>query len=158
MLDSKAYKKYYVVASRAVPPKEKTKYNKKTDEPITYPKSKTASASKGTKLKSKAKVTKPDMKKQHVKKTKAKDERTGTILGVPDVPPYESKNDKESWGDNEDDDGDTDDDSDNDDDAESDDHDDANQTEYKEEDVDEGTRTLFDDELTDEEKLDDEKQ
>nr|GEW66887.1 hypothetical protein [Tanacetum cinerariifolium] len=72
MLDSKAYKEYYVVASGAVHPKAKTKYKKKTDEPVTSPKSKTASASKHTKLKSKAKVTKLDMKKQPVKKTKAK--------------------------------------------------------------------------------------
>nr|GEU80191.1 copia protein [Tanacetum cinerariifolium] len=48
MLDSKAYKEYYAVASGAVPPKAKTN------------------------LKSKAKVTKPDMKKQPAKKTKAK--------------------------------------------------------------------------------------
>nr|GEU96867.1 hypothetical protein [Tanacetum cinerariifolium] len=72
MLDSKAYKEYYTVATGAVPPKAKTKYKKKTDKPVTSPKSKTASASKGTRLKSKAKVTKPDMKKQHAKKTKAK--------------------------------------------------------------------------------------
>nr|GEZ16579.1 hypothetical protein [Tanacetum cinerariifolium] len=69
---SKAYNEYYTVASGAVPPKEKIKYKKKTDELVTSPKSKTASASKGTRLKSKAKVTKPDMKKQHAKKTKAK--------------------------------------------------------------------------------------
>nr|GFA37639.1 hypothetical protein [Tanacetum cinerariifolium] len=106
-LDSKAYKEYYVVASRAVPPKVKTKYKKKTNEFVTSPKSKTASASKGTRHKSKAKVTKPDMKKQPAKKTKVKglavlsqvpdeqvqktsgtDEGTGTIPGVPDVPPY----------------------------------------------------------------------
>nr|GEW34388.1 hypothetical protein [Tanacetum cinerariifolium] len=175
--------------------KEKTKYNKKTNEHVTSPKSKTASASKGTKLKSKAKVTKPNMKKQPAKKTKAKglavlfevpdeqvqktsgtDEGTGTIPGVLDVPPYESESDKESQRDNEDDD-DNDDDSDNDDDAESDDHDDASddertksdsdeipdlnlinidQTKYEKEDVDEGTHTPFDDELTDKEKLDDE--
>nr|GEY16445.1 hypothetical protein [Tanacetum cinerariifolium] len=48
MLDSKAYKQYYAVSSKAKPPKEKIK------------------------LKSKTKVTKPDMKKQLSKKTKAK--------------------------------------------------------------------------------------
>nr|GEU79370.1 retrotransposon protein, putative, unclassified [Tanacetum cinerariifolium] len=42
------------------------------DEPVTSPKSKTTSASKCTRLKSKAKVTKPEMKKQPAKKTKAK--------------------------------------------------------------------------------------
>nr|GFA49267.1 hypothetical protein [Tanacetum cinerariifolium] len=72
MLDSKAYKEYYAVASGAVPPKAKIKYKKKTDEPVTSPKSKTASASKGARLKSKAKVTKLDIKKQPTKKTKAK--------------------------------------------------------------------------------------
>nr|GEX09095.1 hypothetical protein [Tanacetum cinerariifolium] len=72
MLDSKAYKEYYIVSYGAVPLKAKTKYKKKTDEPITSPKSKTAFASKGTRLKSKVKVTKPDMKKQPAKKTKEK--------------------------------------------------------------------------------------
>nr|GEX16734.1 hypothetical protein [Tanacetum cinerariifolium] len=144
MLNFKAYKEYYAIASRAEPPKAKTKYKKKADDFVTSPKSKTASASKGTRLKSKANVTKPDMKKQPAKKTKAKgdkvdtqskvpdeqqqktfgiDEGTGTILGVPDVPPYESESDKEFWGHIKDED-DNDDDGDNDDDAESDDHDD----------------------------------
>nr|GEW52848.1 hypothetical protein [Tanacetum cinerariifolium] len=72
ILDSKAYKEYYAVASGAVPPKARTKYKNKTGEPVTSPKSKTAFASKGTRLKSKSKVTKPDMKKQPAKKTKAK--------------------------------------------------------------------------------------
>nr|GEY34065.1 hypothetical protein [Tanacetum cinerariifolium] len=38
MLDSKAYKKYYAIASGEVPPKAKTKYKKKNDEPVTSPK------------------------------------------------------------------------------------------------------------------------
>nr|GFC82321.1 hypothetical protein [Tanacetum cinerariifolium] len=63
---------YYAVASGPKPPKAKTKYKKKADESVTSLKSKTASASKGTRLKSKAKVTKPDMKNQPTKKTKAK--------------------------------------------------------------------------------------
>nr|GEZ24265.1 hypothetical protein [Tanacetum cinerariifolium] len=70
--DSKACKEFYAVASGAVPPKAKMKYKKKTDEPVTSPKSKTDSASKGTRVKFKAKVTKPDMMKQPIKKTKAK--------------------------------------------------------------------------------------
>nr|GEW77044.1 hypothetical protein [Tanacetum cinerariifolium] len=70
MLDSKAYKEYYTVASRAEPPKAKTKYKKKAVEYVTSPKSKTNSASKGTKLKSKAKVTKHAMKKEPLMKTK----------------------------------------------------------------------------------------
>nr|GEX84783.1 retrovirus-related Pol polyprotein from transposon TNT 1-94 [Tanacetum cinerariifolium] len=72
MLDSKAYKEYYAIACRVVSRKAKTMYKKKTDEPVTSLKSKTAYATKGTRLKSKAKVTKPDMKKQPTKKTKAK--------------------------------------------------------------------------------------
>nr|GEX32001.1 hypothetical protein [Tanacetum cinerariifolium] len=56
MLDSKAYKEYYAVALRAEPLKVKIKYKKKTDESVTSPKYKTASASKGTSLKSKVKV------------------------------------------------------------------------------------------------------
>nr|GEU60033.1 reverse transcriptase domain-containing protein [Tanacetum cinerariifolium] len=39
-----------------LPSKETTKYKKKTDEPVTSPRSKSASASKGTRLKSKAKM------------------------------------------------------------------------------------------------------
>nr|GEV24232.1 hypothetical protein [Tanacetum cinerariifolium] len=54
--DSKAYKEYYVVASGVEPPKAKTKYKNKADEPITSSKSKTAPASKGSRLKSSAKV------------------------------------------------------------------------------------------------------
>nr|GEX70267.1 hypothetical protein [Tanacetum cinerariifolium] len=44
MLDSKAYKEYYYVASRAKPLKAKTKYKKKEDEPVTPSKSKSALA------------------------------------------------------------------------------------------------------------------
>nr|GEX13595.1 retrovirus-related Pol polyprotein from transposon TNT 1-94 [Tanacetum cinerariifolium] len=68
----KSYKEYYIVASGSVPQKAKTKYKKKTDEPVTSLKSKTTSASKSNRLKSKAKVTKPDMKKKLAKKTEAK--------------------------------------------------------------------------------------
>ncbi|GKG25364.1 hypothetical protein Tco_0395992, partial [Tanacetum coccineum] len=105
------------------------------------------------------------------------DEGTDSILGVPDVPPYEFESDKESWGDSEDED-DNDDVGDNDDDGESksDDHDDDNdderteinsdeipdpnltnvdQTEYEEEDVNDRVHTPSDYELTDEEKLHD---
>nr|GEU48965.1 hypothetical protein [Tanacetum cinerariifolium] len=185
MLDSKAYKEYYAVASGAKPPKAKTKYKEKADESITSYKSKTTSASEGTGLKSKAKMDKPNKKKQPTKKTKAKglvvlsevalteperiklitkrsktdfhisqasssddgvdfqskvpdkqqqktsstDKGTGTIPGVTDVPTYEYDHD---------------------------DNDDDDQTEYKEEDVDEGVHTPSGDEFNEEEKLDDE--
>ncbi|GKG32846.1 hypothetical protein Tco_0430356, partial [Tanacetum coccineum] len=41
-------------------------------------------------------------------KTSGTYEGTGTIPGVPDVPPYEYESDKESWGDSEDEDNDAD--------------------------------------------------
>nr|GEV33494.1 hypothetical protein [Tanacetum cinerariifolium] len=72
MLDSKAYKEYYTVASGAEPPKAKIKYKKKADEPITSSKSKTAPASKGSRLKSSAKVAKTTKKKQPTKMPKTK--------------------------------------------------------------------------------------
>nr|GFA86679.1 hypothetical protein [Tanacetum cinerariifolium] len=124
-------KEYYTVASGAKPPKAKTKYKKKADESVTSPKSKTASASK---------VKGFDEQQQ---KSSGTDEGTGTILGVLDVPPYESDSDKESWEDSEDDeddnddDGHNDDDDNNDDDGESDDHNDESDDEQTESDGDE---------------------
>ncbi|GKA57645.1 hypothetical protein Tco_0756833 [Tanacetum coccineum] len=174
MLESKAYQTYYAFSFGEKAPKPK--YIRKKADSDTSPKKKPIQATKGTRLKSKAKVDKPNKKKQPAKKTKAKgdgvdtqskvpdeqqqktsgtDEGTGTIPGVPDVPLYEFESGQESWGDSEDED-DQDDDVDNDDDSESDDHDDDNQTEYEEEDVDDRVRTPLDYELTDEEKLDDE--
>ncbi|GKF50056.1 hypothetical protein Tco_0143307, partial [Tanacetum coccineum] len=46
------------------PPKAKTKYKKKADEPVTTSKSKTAPTSKGSRIKSPTKVAKTDKKKQ----------------------------------------------------------------------------------------------
>ncbi|GKC51224.1 hypothetical protein Tco_1073969 [Tanacetum coccineum] len=173
MMESKVYQTYYAFATREKAPKPK--YIQKKADSDTSPKKKPIQATKGTRLKSKAKVAKPDKKKQPARKTKAKglvvlskvalteaeqiklatkrskkdfhvshasgsgdgvdtqskvpdeqqqktsgtDEGTGTIPGVPDVPPYESESDKESWGDSEDEDN-----NDDDDDGESDDHDD----------------------------------
>ncbi|GJS37684.1 hypothetical protein Tco_0536066 [Tanacetum coccineum] len=153
MLESNAYKTYYAFASGEKTPKPK--YVRKKADPNTLPKQKPIQATKGTRLKSKAKVAKLDKKKQTAKKTKSKglavlsnvaltkaeqlklatkrskkdfyisyvsilgdevdtqskvpdeqqqktsgtDEGTGTILEVPDVPIYESKSKKESWGD-----------------------------------------------------------
>nr|GFC44986.1 hypothetical protein [Tanacetum cinerariifolium]GFC45015.1 hypothetical protein [Tanacetum cinerariifolium] len=56
----------------AILPAALTNQEMKANESITSPKSKTAYASKGARLKSKANMTKPDMKKQPAKKTKAK--------------------------------------------------------------------------------------
>nr|GEU56179.1 integrase, catalytic region, zinc finger, CCHC-type, peptidase aspartic, catalytic [Tanacetum cinerariifolium] len=55
ILESKAYKEYYVVASGAEPPKAKTKYKKKADEPVTPSKSISSPAAKGIRLKTLAK-------------------------------------------------------------------------------------------------------
>nr|GEU54944.1 integrase, catalytic region, zinc finger, CCHC-type, peptidase aspartic, catalytic [Tanacetum cinerariifolium] len=72
MLDSKAYNEYYTVASRTEPPKAKTKYKKKADEPVTSPKFKTAPASKGFGLKSSTKVAKTAKKKKPAMMPKTK--------------------------------------------------------------------------------------
>nr|GEV60991.1 hypothetical protein [Tanacetum cinerariifolium] len=113
---------------------------------------------------------------QHLKTTGA-DEGTGTILGVLDVPKYESKSEKESWGDggeedenksvdksdgNDDDGGGSDDhDKDSDDEWMKADRDEildpnltnVDQTEHEEEDADERVHTPSDYELTDDEKI-----
>ncbi|GKB46300.1 hypothetical protein Tco_0897053 [Tanacetum coccineum] len=70
MLESKAYQTYYVFASREKALKRK--YIRKKSDSDTSPKKKHAQATKGTRLKSKAKVAKPDKKKQPIKKIKAK--------------------------------------------------------------------------------------
>nr|GEW02054.1 hypothetical protein [Tanacetum cinerariifolium] len=150
MLDSKAYKEYYAVASESIPLKAKTKYKKRTDEPVTSPKSKTAFASKEAKqiklankrgkkdfyishasgsgdgVDTKSKV--PNKQVQNISSTY---EGTGTIPRVPDVPPYEFESDKESWGDSKDED-DNDNEGDNDDDAESNDHDERKESDSDE--------------------------
>ncbi|GKD26866.1 hypothetical protein Tco_1233080 [Tanacetum coccineum] len=156
MLESKAYKTYYAFASGEKTPKPK--YVRKKVDFITSPKKKPVQATKGTRLKTKAKVAKSDKKKQPAKKPKSKglvvlskvalteaeqlklatkrsktqfhsshasgsgdgvdtqskvpdeqqqktsgtDERTGTKLRVPDVPIYEFKSEKKSWGDSKD--------------------------------------------------------
>nr|GEX92537.1 hypothetical protein [Tanacetum cinerariifolium] len=149
MLDCKAYKEYYAVAYGAEPPKAKIKYKKKADKSVTFPKSKTASASKevrqiklvtkrskiyfhiskesglGDGVDSQSKV--PDEQQQ---KTSGTDEGTGTIPRVPDVPPYESKSDKDDGISNPN-------------------LTNVDQTEYKEEEVDE-------EKINDEETIDDE--
>ncbi|GKF76035.1 hypothetical protein Tco_0225479, partial [Tanacetum coccineum] len=100
----------------AEPPKAKTKYKKKANEPVTPSKSKTASASKGFRLKSPANMAKIDKKKQPATMPKTKglvvlfevpdeqqqkvsgtNEGVGVIPEVPDVPKYDSESDEESW-------------------------------------------------------------
>ncbi|GKA39614.1 hypothetical protein Tco_0732165 [Tanacetum coccineum] len=70
MLESNAYNTYYAFTSGEKTPK--LKYVQKKADPDTSPKQKPVQATKGTKLKSKAKVAKTDKKKQPSKKTKAK--------------------------------------------------------------------------------------
>ncbi|GJT83000.1 hypothetical protein Tco_1057342 [Tanacetum coccineum] len=90
---------------------------------------------------------------EHQQKTSGADEGTGTKPGVPDVPIYESKSEKESWGDSEDDENNFDDISD-----EGDDDNDGNSgNDDDDNDEQEGDDTNDDDEDTDkEEKIDDE--
>nr|GFB73517.1 hypothetical protein [Tanacetum cinerariifolium] len=75
--DSTSYKEYYTVASRAKPPKEKSKYKKKVDEPVTLSKSKSSPAAKGARLKTPAKVTQSGKKRQFASVPKAK----GLVVG-----------------------------------------------------------------------------
>nr|GEY34061.1 hypothetical protein [Tanacetum cinerariifolium] len=106
LLDSVAYKTYYAITLGAEPPigkglnvlsevslfeaaqlKEATKRSKKD-----FHISQASGSGDGTEFESRV----PD--EQHLKTTGA-DEGTGTILGVPDVPKYDSKSEKGSWGD-----------------------------------------------------------
>ncbi|GJX92077.1 retrovirus-related pol polyprotein from transposon TNT 1-94 [Tanacetum coccineum] len=127
MKDSEAYKQYYAVASGAEPPRAKIKYKKKADEPVTPSKKKTASASKGSRIKSSAKMAKSNKKKQPATKQKSKGlivlsevalseadqiklatkrskkyfhmshARAGDAPEVLDVPEYKSESKEESW-------------------------------------------------------------
>nr|GEV25831.1 hypothetical protein [Tanacetum cinerariifolium] len=113
MLESQAYMTYYAFAFREKTPKPK--YVRKKVDSDTYPKQKTIQATKGTRLKTKAKLATKRSKtqfhsshtsgsgygidtqsrvpdEQHLKTTGA-DEGIVTIPGVPDVPKYESESD-----------------------------------------------------------------
>ncbi|GJW49311.1 hypothetical protein Tco_0090662 [Tanacetum coccineum] len=70
MLESNAYKTCYAFASGEKA--QKPKYVRKKVDPDTSPKQKPVQATKGTRIKTKAKVAKFDKKKQPVKKPKAK--------------------------------------------------------------------------------------
>ncbi|GJU72833.1 hypothetical protein Tco_1264238 [Tanacetum coccineum] len=88
---------YYAFASGKKTPKPK--YVRKKAEPDTSPKHKHVQATKGDGVDTQSKV--PNEKQQ---KSSGTDEGTVTILGVLDVPIYESESKKESWGDSEDED------------------------------------------------------
>nr|GEU72024.1 integrase, catalytic region, zinc finger, CCHC-type, peptidase aspartic, catalytic [Tanacetum cinerariifolium] len=131
--------------------------NQKADS-ATSPKPKPVQATKGDGVDTRSKVL--DEQQQN---TSSADEGTCTIPGVPDVPMYASKRDKESWGDSDEED---DDENDFEEEADinDDDSDDNNvipdpnksnvdQTEHEEEDVYERVQTPLDYELTDDEKI-----
>ncbi|GKC33620.1 hypothetical protein Tco_1046004 [Tanacetum coccineum] len=203
MLESNAYNTYYAFASGDKTPK--LKYIRKKVDSDTSPKKKPIQATKGTRIKSKVKVSKSDKKKQPKKKPKAKglavlsevalteaeqlklatkrskiqfhsshisgsgdrvdtqskvpdkkhlettgaNEGTSTILGVPDVPIYESESEKESWGESED----KDEDNENDSDDLSDEGDDDNNGNDDDDDKQEGDDTNDDNEETDNTKI-----
>ncbi|GJZ98777.1 hypothetical protein Tco_0671230 [Tanacetum coccineum] len=149
----------------------------------TSPKPKPVQATKGTRLKTKAKVAKSDnshasgsgdgvdtqskVPDEQLKMTSGTDEGTGTKPGVPDVPKYDSESKKESWGDSDEDDEDdlADDADDNDDERTESDRDEipdpnltnVELTEHEEEEYcDQRVYTPPDYQLTEEEKIDDE--
>ncbi|GKA99441.1 hypothetical protein Tco_0827378 [Tanacetum coccineum] len=120
MLESNAYKTYYAFASGKKTPKPK--YVQKKADYDTSPKQKPVQATKAEQLKLATKRSQtqfhgsytsgsgdgvdtrskvPD--EQHLETTGI-DEGTDTIPGVLDVPIYESKSEKDSWGDSEDED------------------------------------------------------
>ncbi|GJS30130.1 hypothetical protein Tco_0490750 [Tanacetum coccineum] len=164
MLESNAYKTYYAFASGKKT--LKPKYVQKKADPNTSPKQKPVQATKAEQLKLATEKSKtqfhssyasgsgdgvdtqskvPDEQQQ---KSSGIDEGIGTIPGVPDVPIYESKSKKESWGDNDDEDNENDSDDisnegDDDNDGNDGDDDDAN-----DDDKEEGDDTNDDDEVT----------
>ncbi|GJW08605.1 hypothetical protein Tco_1571028 [Tanacetum coccineum] len=101
MLESNAYKTYYDIASGEKTPKPK--YVQKKADPDTSPKQKPVQATKGTRLKSKAKVTKPNKKKQPAKKPKAK---RLAVLSEGDSEDEDNENDSDDLSDESDDDND----------------------------------------------------
>ncbi|GKC39779.1 putative reverse transcriptase domain-containing protein, partial [Tanacetum coccineum] len=138
--DSKSYKEYYAIASRAEPPKTKASVKKKQ---VRSEKSKTPLTAKGKTLKTYAKAAKTAKKKQPAKTSKAKgltvlSEQTRAL----DVLTYGSDDEKISWKssdeENNDDDNDEDDDE-NDQDNDDDDDDANNQDEDGQEDDNEQT-------------------
>ncbi|GJW73254.1 hypothetical protein Tco_0132624 [Tanacetum coccineum] len=133
MLESNVYKTYYAFASGEKAPKPKYSKAKvakpdKKKQPAKKPKAKglailfEVELSEAEQLKLATKRSKTQFHSSHAsgsgdgvntqskvpdkqqQKTSSTDEGTGTIPGGPDVPIYESKSEKESWGDSEDED------------------------------------------------------
>ncbi|GJZ67051.1 hypothetical protein Tco_0630291, partial [Tanacetum coccineum] len=148
MLESNAYKTYYAFAYGEKAPKPK--YVRKKADPASSPKQKPVQATKSTRLKLASSRSLFKLLKLSTYKG------SGTKPGVPDVPIYESKSEKESWGDSEDEDEDDENDSDDisdegddDNDGNDDDDDDAN-----DDDKQEGDDPNDDDEETDSDRTD----
>ncbi|GKC56566.1 hypothetical protein Tco_1084164, partial [Tanacetum coccineum] len=117
MLESKAYKRYYAFAFGEKTPKPK--YFRKKVDSDTSPKNKPVQATKGTRLKTKAKLATKRKKTQfHISHasglgdgvdthSKVPDEQQQKVTGinkgagvrpeVPDVPKYDSESEEESW-------------------------------------------------------------
>nr|GEY36253.1 hypothetical protein [Tanacetum cinerariifolium] len=172
-----AYMTYYAFASKEKA--SKPKYVRKKADFNVSPKKKRVQATKGTRIKTKAKVAKHDKKKQPIMKPKAKGlavlsdvalteaeqlklatKKSKTDFhishasgsGVPDVPIYVSESDKESWGDSDEEDDDKDyieDDANNNDD----DNGGSEDHDDDKENVNERVHTRSDYELTDDEKI-----
>ncbi|GJW58365.1 hypothetical protein Tco_0105096 [Tanacetum coccineum] len=120
MLEYEAYKTYHAYATGKKIPKPKYVKNKADLE--SSPKKKSTQASKGKRIKSSTKVAKPFKKKQPTTTSNEKglnvlsethsshtsgsgaDEGTDVILGVPDVPTYNSDDEQISWKCNDEDD------------------------------------------------------
>ncbi|GJS97164.1 hypothetical protein Tco_0804132 [Tanacetum coccineum] len=109
MLESNAYKTYYAFAFGEKTPKPKlkskakvAKFDKKK-QPTKKPKAKGLAVLSEVLL-SDGVDTQSKVPNEQQQKTSATDEGTGIIPGVHDVPIYESKSEKETWGDSEDED------------------------------------------------------
>ncbi|GJZ87673.1 hypothetical protein Tco_0659283 [Tanacetum coccineum] len=100
MLESKAYKTYHAYATGEKIPKPKYVKNKVDSE--SSPKKKSAQASKGKRIKTSTKIklaTKRSLIQTHSSHASGlgADKGTGVILGVPDVPTYNSNDEQISW-------------------------------------------------------------
>ncbi|GKE20913.1 hypothetical protein Tco_1432425 [Tanacetum coccineum] len=164
MMDSIAYKTYYAIALGAEPPKSKkpkTKSNSAISSEETPSKKKPTKAKKDVPSKKKPDYKpKPTNKKAPVKANRGKDEGIGAKPGVPDVPKYDSKSNKESLGDSreekDDDEDDTEDDEGNDDGDDNDDDDDNDGDDDDDNDGDDDDNDRNDDDDKDDEENEEE--
>ncbi|GJU81622.1 hypothetical protein Tco_1283987 [Tanacetum coccineum] len=98
ILNSTAYQTYYAYANGAKEPKKARKF--KSLKPATKPKPTKKKASvKADRGKGDGTDFESGVPDEQQRKISGIDEGTGTKLGVPNVPKYDSKSEKESWGD-----------------------------------------------------------